>query len=567
MISTEKAFLIIVCLFVLLISLSARTGNACNSLIIPEADSVAFGRNLDGPFVNGFWVVNPRDICKSSFIPDDATRDSLLWQSLYGSVTINCYHIDIPLGGMNEAGLVVEHLATDSACFNYGGTIPGITPQQWIQYQLDNFATVDEVIAGLDDYSLVPWIFGIVHYIMCDATGDVAIIEYMNDGSGGCERRVYTDGDIPLYMTAISNTTYYRHTNFMSQFINFGGVNPIPTDPATLSSSTLYRFAYSCEMIRQYTLDPSPGILDYTFDVLEQYIFGNTPISIVYRPCERRLHFFSSLNSERRIIDFGDIDFSRDSTRVVLPWHLESDPDSGNWVANMDSVNAYMVNYFATSCGSMGAAFAPYASEMLAYRVEIPLPSVYLGTDTTITTEDSLILYAGSGYDSYNWVNGSTAETLFIDGTIHSPGTYAVWVEVYNAVGCMIADTILLTISEPVFVDETSKPDELSISISPNPFNSAVTITIDAPVGAIHELPLQVEIFDVNGRRVSVIARPEAAAISSNKGDCFVGQSPSRNDGQSEFVWQPDLTLPSGVYLIRAGINGCQTSRRLVYLK
>ena len=97
MISVGKKYLTSVCLFVLLVLFSARTCNACNSLIIPETDSVAFGRNLDGPFVNGFWVVNQRDICKSSFIPDDAPRDSLIWQSLYGSVTINCYHIDLSL--------------------------------------------------------------------------------------------------------------------------------------------------------------------------------------------------------------------------------------------------------------------------------------------------------------------------------------------------------------------------------------------------------------------------------------------------------------------------------------
>jgi len=559
--TSTKTSLLSVCLILFVTLVSVRTCQACNSLIIPEADSIAFGRNLDGPFINGFWVVNQRDICKSSYIPSDVTRDSLVWQSLYGSVTINCYHIDIPLGGMNEAGLVVEHLATDSACFNYGGTIPGITPQQWIQYQLDNFATVDEVIAGLDDYSLIPWIFGIVHYIMCDATGDVAIIEYMNNGSGGCERRVYTDGDIPLYMTAISNTTYYRHTNFMSQFINFGGVLPVPTDPATLSSSTLYRFAYSCEMIRQYTLDPSPGILDYTFDVLTQFIFGNTPISIVYRPCEDRLHFFTSLNPDRRIIDFDGIDFSRDATRIALLWNVESDPDSGYWVANMDSVNAYMVDYFSTIGGPMGTAFAPYAPEMLAYRAEIPLPSVYLGADTTITTEDSLVLYAGSGYVTYYWVNTSTAETLFIDGTIHAPGIYEIWVEVTNSVGCMIADTITINLIDPVNVHEIAKPEHYDISIHPNPFNSAVTISLSVIPATSSVIPgstrnPEIEIFDINGRMV--------AEIPANGSE---SAKPLSTNASGACRWQPDESLGSGVYLVRAKIGDESVTKRIVYLK
>ena len=95
-----------------------------------------------------------------------------------------------------------------------------------------------------------------------------------------------------------------------------------------------------------------------------------------------------------------------------------------------------------------------------------------------------------------------------------------------------------------------------------------MTITID-DVGAHGCAPSRVEIFDVNGRRIDVIARPEAAAISPYKGDCFVGQSPSRNDGAS-FVWRPDESLPSGVYLVRAAIEGGGIERataKIIYLK
>jgi len=118
------------------------------------------------------------------------------------------------------------------------------------------------------------------------------------------------------------------------------------------------------------------------------------------------------------------------------------------------------------------------------------------------------------------------------------------------------------------------KPQAFALSTHPNPFNSALTINIDAHVGAIHELPLRIEIFDIAGRRVSVIARPEAAAISSNQGDCFVGQSPSRNDAKTEFIWQPDESLGSGVYLVRVRFDSSQrpgegqtVTKRVVYLK
>jgi len=158
------------------------------------------------------------------------------------------------------------------------------------------------------------------------------------------------------------------------------------------------------------------------------------------------------------------------------------------------------------------------------------------------------------------------------DATPTNPGSYSSLT--FTAIHNQLTEWLVLDLTG---IRETSQllPEEFALSAYPNPFNSAVKIIIDAPVGAIHELPLQVEIFDIAGRRVSVIARPKAAAISSNQGDCFVGQSPSRNDAKTEFIWQPDESLGSGVYLVRArfddhrSLSGAETttSKRIVYLK
>ncbi|MGC9314036.1 MAG: hypothetical protein ACP5G4_00245, partial [bacterium] len=121
--------------------------------------------------------------------------------------------------------------------------------------------------------------------------------------------------------------------------------------------------------------------------------------------------------------------------------------------------------------------------------------------------------------------------------------------------------------------ERIAKPSSISISAYPNPFNSAVSIAIDAHVGAIHELPLQIDIFDVNGRMVDVIgiydqpviARHEAI-FHKNPKDCH-GLRP-RNDNAGEFLWRPDPSIPSGVYLMRAtALNGACASKRIVYLK
>jgi len=151
-------------------------------------------------------------------------------------------------------------------------------------------------------------------------------------------------------------------------------------------------------------------------------------------------------------------------------------------------------------------------------------------------------------------------------GELYEPGdTLVATNRIYRSAGfpsrVIIPGTASLEISE-----NRNRPTDFAISAYPNPFNLAVTINIGSRRGLINQIPT-VEIFDLNGRCVSVIARPEAAAISSNKGDCFVGQSPSRNDGQSQFIWTPNESLGSGVYLVRATVGEQTTTSRIVYLK
>jgi hypothetical protein len=70
---------------------------------------------------------------------------------------------------------------------------------------------------------------------------------------------------------------------------------------------------------------------------------------------------------------------------------------------------------------------------------QLPAP-VNLGNDTVVCNGGSLVLDAGSGYTSYNWITGDTTQTI----TASTAGTYSVTVT--NADGCEAADTILITL-------------------------------------------------------------------------------------------------------------------------
>ena len=136
-----------------------------------------------------------------------------------------------------------------------------------------------------------------------------------------------------------------------------------------------------------------------------------------------------------------------------------------------------------------------------------------------------------------------------------------------------VGDSVVSGIGETM----PAKPSAIEISAYPNPFNSAVTIAVDCR-GLINQTPT-VEIFDLNGRKIDVIARraePNEAISPNNRSSVPLD---TRRDAVSinncEFVWQPDESLPSGVYLVRArgdsrslsGAEATIATKRIVYLK
>ena len=176
---------------------------------------------LNVTFENGFWVVNQRKINKTAYIPLDDQDSSISWVSQYGSITMNAFHLDIPLGGINETGLVLEHLALEGSKFPEKDKRNAITPFQWIQYQLDNYSTVDEVIKSESFLRISPWIFVFLHFLVCDAQGDMVIIEYQENKDGKSHRLIYKNHDVPKYFWALGNAPYAKHLSFMQQFQRF----------------------------------------------------------------------------------------------------------------------------------------------------------------------------------------------------------------------------------------------------------------------------------------------------------------------------------------------------------
>lgn len=77
--------------------------------------------------------------------------NSLQWTSKYGSVVTSAFEI-ASTDGMNEKGLVANLLWLPETEYPVRDqSKPGLAITAWVQYMLDNFATVDEAVAFIDE--------------------------------------------------------------------------------------------------------------------------------------------------------------------------------------------------------------------------------------------------------------------------------------------------------------------------------------------------------------------------------------------------------------------------------
>ncbi len=162
--------------------LSPDEGSTCTTFVLGDKDNQVFGRNYDWDVEDGLVIVNKRGVLKSGYPRDDEKGTLAVWTSRYGSVTFNQYGRELPTGGMNEAGLVVETMALSEARYPSPDNRPYLgSALQWRQFLLDNFALVNEVIGSDTIVRISPRRTGLgIHVLISDRTGNCASIEFID---------------------------------------------------------------------------------------------------------------------------------------------------------------------------------------------------------------------------------------------------------------------------------------------------------------------------------------------------------------------------------------------------
>lgn len=305
-------------LFSILAILNSSNAYPCTTFVLRTEKGIVFGRNLDWITGTGLILTNPRNLEKTALV--DPSERAIKWVSKYGSITFNQVGREMPYGGMNESGLIVEHMTLDETIYPYKDSRYAIGACQWIQFQLDNYSTVEEVINS-DTLLRIVDSSSKFHFLVCDRSGHVAAIEFLN-GKMVC----HTGESLPV--ETLANSTYEKSIDCYNK------------NGDTKSNLSLYNFCTAAQKTGEPKTSDSDSTIKQAFDILGAVSQGlGTKWSIVYDLPNMRIYFrifeTPTIIGEQKIflkqpgvadikfVDFKDFAFSCNKTPKALDLNLD----------------------------------------------------------------------------------------------------------------------------------------------------------------------------------------------------------------------------------------------------
>ena len=315
--TTSRPRRLVLALAAALVVAGTHADSCTRAVYLGPDDRVLTGRSMDWklPMVSNLWVL-PRGIERDGAAGDRSAR----WAARYGSVVVTGYDISTA-DGMNEAGLVANLLWEVEARYpEDDGETPRISLSVFPQYLLDRYATVAEAVADLrtDPVQVAtgdvpvgpPGREATVHVSLSDATGDSAIIEFV-DG----EMVIWHDR---AYQVMTNEPTFDRQLAVLDYW---QGVNPREFLPGTVRASD--RFVRAHFYINAVVQSADPRIaaasvfsvirqtsVPWGISIADQPNLSTTRWRVVADQKDRRYHVESVLSPSVFWVDLDNLDFS-----------------------------------------------------------------------------------------------------------------------------------------------------------------------------------------------------------------------------------------------------------------
>lgn len=160
-------------LLVLIVIYQINKISACSAFFC-NGETKYFAKNFDWGSGQGYIIKNISGQTKFAYGLRGSNQAN--WTSKYGSITFNQIGKEFPYGGINVKGLVVEQLWMSESIYQENNN-QTISELEWIQYQLDNYSTIDEVILNINNLTIKP--IATIHYFIADRNGNSAVIDFV----------------------------------------------------------------------------------------------------------------------------------------------------------------------------------------------------------------------------------------------------------------------------------------------------------------------------------------------------------------------------------------------------
>jgi penicillin V acylase-like amidase (Ntn superfamily) len=207
---------------ILLTLLNIHGVNACTRVFWSDNGmGLVVGRTMD-------WVDDTKP--EIMLLPRGKNRKGLVagiakkWRAKYGSLVTTAYH-DVTVDGINEKRLSGHLLyLRESKYSRYDSKKPGISSADWLQYILDNYASVSEAINDASSWNIaLAYSAGFkttVHVVIEDNKGDSALFEFIQG-----QLKVYHGKKVSV---VTNSPQYAKQLVNAKKYVGLGGTKPLP---------------------------------------------------------------------------------------------------------------------------------------------------------------------------------------------------------------------------------------------------------------------------------------------------------------------------------------------------
>jgi len=362
---SRKLLISIAASLLLTISIFVNTVNACTGIRLIATDGgVVYGRTMEWGAFNFYSrvAIFPQGFSSSGLTPDGLTGKK--WNAKYGVVGLDMAGQNYLDDGMNEvglaAGLFYHNGFASYPSFEKKKSDITISPNDVVYFILSQFATIDEVRAGMKEVVVVGVIeklLGITvnaHWMVTDVDGKSIIIEF-------------TDGEMKIHESPLgvitNNPNYDWHMTNVRNYLKLSlvaapdktmdGINFTPLSggsgmvglPGDFTSTSRFIRAVTWTQTARITPTSTETIYE-VFRILDNFnvplgaaegsdqsanvkdMRSSTQWTTAWDLSKRRLFYHTQNNRRVRSLDLTEIDFSKIGDEIIhIPMDKKPEQD------------------------------------------------------------------------------------------------------------------------------------------------------------------------------------------------------------------------------------------------